>query len=195
MRLLAALAVAAALLISPASALAGAPNYDCVVGSARLSVDQWADVVAAAGFNAGPPVWGEAANVDQNGGSLDLVARLHGAWWSVSVRGSRSLKLTSPAAVKRGVCAFVPGSYVLRKADAGGSVLRAAPSASARRLLSVLSGSAVWEIPFRAPKGHWIAMRAFIVREGAIRAVDGWLRQQKPAQPRCTGAPASPRCQ
>ena len=196
MRILAALAVVAALLISPAAALAGAPNYDCLAGAkARLSVDQWADVVAAAGFQPGPVVWGTASHVDQDGGSLDLVAGLHGQAWDVSIRGGgTSLRIDTPAGKLRGICAFVPGSYVLRTADAGGSVLRAGPSSRARRLLAVPRGSAVWEVPFREQVGHWIFMRAFVARNGAIRAVDGWLQQHKPREPRCTGAPASPRC-
>jgi hypothetical protein len=39
-------AVAAALLLLPGTAVAGAPNYDCAVGDhGRLAIDQWQSVV------------------------------------------------------------------------------------------------------------------------------------------------------
>jgi hypothetical protein len=171
----------AAVLASPAAALAGAPNYDCAIGGdSRLSIDQWADIVAATGVQPGSTVWGSASNVRQDGGSLDLVAALRGASWSIEVRESRFVTIKRPPGMLRGVCAFVPGNFVLRSADTGGFALRANPSPHARRLLVVQRGTAVWQIPNRAIKGRWFPIRAFVAHDGTIRAFDGWLRQRKP---------------
>jgi hypothetical protein len=80
-----AISAAAVGLLFPPAALAGAPNYDCAVGSSsRLSIDQWADIVATTGVEPGPTVWGSASDVRQDGGSLDLVAALGRASWYVS---------------------------------------------------------------------------------------------------------------
>ena len=189
MVLRAASVVAVWLLVSPASAFAGAPNYDCVAGgNARLSIDQWAGVVATHGFEPGPTVWGAASDVKQDGGSLDLVAALGGTSWKVSIRGTgSSLTIDTPAGTISGTCTFVPGNFVLRSADSAGHVLRAGPSPSARRLLEIARGTAVWQIPDTEKSGGWLAVRAFVARAGMIRPVNGWLRQRKPLIPRCHG--------
>jgi len=180
MRPLAISAVAVGLLFPPA-ALAGAPNYDCAVGSSsRLSIDQWADIVATTGVEPGPTVWGSASDVRQDRGSLDLVAALGRASWSVQVREYKSVTIKRPPGTLRGVCVLVPGNLVLRSADTGGSALRAGPSTRARRLLVIQRGTAVWQIPHRATQGRWFPIRAFVAHDGKIRAVDGWLRQRKP---------------
>lgn len=189
MVLRAASVVAVWLLLSPAAAFAGAPNYDCVAGGhARLSIDQWAGVVAADGFEPGPAVWGAATGVKQDGGSLDLVAVLGGASWKVAIRGAgSSLTIDTPSGTISGTCTFVPGNFVLRPADSAGHVLRAGPSPSARRLLEIPHGTGVWQIPDTEKRGGWLAVRAFVARAGTIRPVKGWLRQRKPLIPRCHG--------
>ena len=191
-------ATVAALLISPAAAFAGAPNYDCAAGNARLSVDQWAGKVAATGFQPGAAAWGTATDIDQAGPSLDLVAALGyagppldlvatlgGASWKIAIRGmGESLTIDGPKGMVHGTCAFVPGNYVLRAADSGGFALRARPAAHARSLLVIRRGAAVWQIPDREQRGRWLPIRAFVVHDGHIRAVDGWLRQREPLVPR-----------
>ena len=186
MRLRALSAIVVWLLVFPAAAVAGAPNYDCVVdGTARLLIDQWAGIAAARGFEPGPTVWGTTADENQNGPSLDLVATLGGAPWRVSIRGTgTSLVIDNAAGTLHGSCAFVPGNFVLRTADSGGSTLRTGPSPSASHLLAIPFGTAVWQIPDRLPVRHWLPVRAFIARNGRIRTLDGWLRQRKPLVPR-----------
>ena len=185
MRLRAVSPGAAALLLWPAAALAGAPNYDCVAGDGgRLSIDLRAGIVAAAGFEPGPTVWGAAKDMNGGAESLDVVAVLRGSSWKVAVRETgTSLVIKRPSGTLRGRCVFVPGNYVLRPADAGGSTLRAGPRPDARWLLSIPRGTAVWQIP-TAGKGDWMRIRAFVVRDGKIRPVDGWLQQKKRLEPR-----------
>ena len=74
MRTLVLLAVGIAGVLVPATARAGAPNYDCVVGSggARIAIDQWAPDVVATGLGPGRSVLVEARDVDQNGPTLTL---------------------------------------------------------------------------------------------------------------------------
>ena len=129
-------------------------------------------------------VWGAARDSSGDGVSLDVVAVLRGTSWKVAVRETgTSLVIKRPSGTLRGRCAVVPGNYVLRAADAGGSALRAGPRSDARWLLSIPRGTAAWQIP-SAGKGGWLRIRAFIVRDGEIRAVDGWLQQRKPRVPR-----------
>ena len=169
MVLRAASVVAVWLLLSPAAAFAGAPNYDCAAGAnGRLSIDQWAGVAAAHGFAPGPTLWGAASQVSQDGGSLDLVAVLGGASWKVAIRGAgSSLTIDTPSGTISGTCTFVPGNFVLRPADSAGHVLRAGPSPSARRLLEIPRGTGVWQIPDTEKSGGWLKVVAFVARAGA----------------------------
>ncbi|MEY2518024.1 MAG: hypothetical protein QOJ89_5388 [bacterium] len=178
---LAAIAVGCALLL-PAPAVAGAPNYDCVAGDAHLAIDQYVDVVAASGFTPGHVVWGTASKVEQDGPSLDLVATFGGTSWKVAIRGGgRSLVVTGPGGRLTGHCQFIPGNFALRRADRGGSALRAGPSGQARRFVPIPAGTPVWERPDRAHKGDWFAVDAYIARGGALAFRSGWLRQLKPS--------------
>jgi hypothetical protein len=180
-RSLSAAAACAALLALPATASAGAPNYDCFVTGGRVTIDQWSGVVAASGFAHQAPVWGNAGDIAQNGPTLDLTAALRGAAWTIAVRGTgSSVTVTRPGGTLSGRCKFIPGNYIVRRADAGGTALRSAPSARAKRVLRVPVGSPVWQDPHRTVTGHWLPVRTLVVRRGSIRAIDGWLRQTRP---------------
>jgi hypothetical protein len=163
-----------------APASAGAPNYDCVVGADRhLSIDQYVDVVAARGFAAGPPVWGSAGHVRQDGPSLDLVAKFGGASWRVAIRGAgASIVIRQAGRELHGTCIFIPGNQALRSSDSGGFALRAGPSVQARRLQRVPVGTAVWERPDRAREGAWLAVYVFTPERGSLTVAEGWLRQR-----------------
>lgn len=187
--------VAAVLVMAP-PALAGAPNYDCVAGQhGRVAIDQWGGVVAVSGLSAGRTRWADLVNVKQNGPSLDIAFKLDGATWRAAVRGGgQSFVLTRPEGKLPGHCQVMLGTYVLRRSDAGGRALRAAPSEGARRLLRVPLGTGVWEIPnmqaawnagsSRYPalaKGAWYLVSTFIVRAGSHYTAGGWLRQRQPS--------------
>jgi hypothetical protein len=142
-------AVVGAVLVIAPPALAGAPNYDCVAGEhGRVAIDQWGGVVAVSGVSGGRTQWAGLKNVRQNGQSLDIAFKVGGASWRAAVRGGgRSFVVTGPDRTLTGHCQIMLGTYVLRRADAGGSALRAAPSGGARFLLRIPLGTAVWEIP------------------------------------------------
>ena len=157
--------IAGTLFALPASATAGAPNYDCrVAGGGRIAIDQWAAVISASGFEHLPSAWGTAASVRQNGPSLDLRAKLDGATWTVTVRGSgSSLAITRPAGNLAGRCAFIPGNYVLRRTNRGGYTMRAAPSVHAKLLARIPLDSPIWRTPIarRTPPGCQCARQSF----------------------------------
>jgi hypothetical protein len=175
-------AIVCGLLALPSPALAGAPNYDCVVGDGgRLAIDQWSGVVAATGFGSAGTVWGSAEKVVQAGPSLDLVARFPAASWTVAIRGGgRSLVVQGTGGAPAGHCLFMPGNFILRSSDAGGFALRAGPSAEARRLLPIPVGTAVWQTPGRKPRGAWLPVTALAAGNGSLARRRGWLRQRRP---------------
>jgi hypothetical protein len=170
-------AVAAALLLLPGTAVAGAPNYDCAVGDhGRLAIDQWQSVVATSGAWSGPTRWAVAANVRQNGPSLDLAATFHGETWSIAIRGAgKSLVVTRPGGVLVGHCLTILGSHVLRRSDSGGLTLRDGSSRHAKPVLPIPVGSAVWESPDLA-RGGWVPLNMFVVRGGSLFTRGGRLR-------------------
>jgi len=180
-------AVVLAALLAPASALAGAPNYDCTIrgGQARLAIDQWRPKVVAVGVAAHPVVTGVVADIAQEGPSLDFTTTLDGIRWTVAIRGyGRSLTMTTQGAALTGRCLFVPGNFILRAADRGGFALRAAPTATALAQLPVRVGEPVWETPDTSPRGRWLPVR--VIRENglALSSANGWLRQIGPYQAR-----------
>jgi hypothetical protein len=180
-RRLMAAAATALLLAAPATATAGAPNYDCYVTGGRVTIDQWSGVVATSGFSHEAVRWGLMRDIDQDGARLDLTAALRGAPVTIAVRGTgSSVKFTERGGTLTGRCAFVPGYYIVRRADSGGTVLRAAPSGSAKRILRIPVGSPVWQDSRRRPSGAWLPVHTLVMRRGVIRAVDGWLRQTRP---------------
>jgi hypothetical protein len=189
-------ATAGALFVMAPPAVAGAPNYDCVAGEhARITIDQWGGVVAVSGPAAGPTRWADLADVRQNGPSLDITFKLGADSWHAAVRGmGTSFVVTRPEGKLTGHCRFIPGNYVLRASDAGGAVLRAEASRSAKRLLPIPVGTAVWETPDqhaawnagsrRFPalvKGEWYVVRTYVARAGALKYFAGWLRQREPS--------------
>lgn len=184
------------LAVMAAPAVAGAPNYDCIAGArARVAIDQWGRVVAVSGVSKGPTRWADLAQVHQNGPSLDIAFKLGGATWRAAIRGTgKSLVLTSPKGKLIGNCRFVPGTHVLRESDDGGTVLRAAASGGARRLMQVPVGTAVWETPNphaawnsmssgypALVKGDWYHVNTSVARAGSLHSVAGWLRQRRPS--------------
>jgi hypothetical protein len=180
--------VVVAVLAGPAAALAGAPNYDCVVngGRARLAIDQWRPKVVAIGIGAHRTVGGAVSGIKQDGPSLDFTTTLAGDRWSVAIRESgRSLTMTSAGGQLSGRCTFVPGNFILRAADRGGHVLRAAPWPSARPRTTITTGGPVWERPDASPRGRWLPVLVVLLPPGG-RSVTatGWLRQLGPYQSR-----------
>jgi hypothetical protein len=174
-------------LLAPASAFAGAPNYDCALrgGHARLAIDQWRPKVVAIGVGARAVATGAVAEIAQDGPSLDFTTTLDGVRWRVAIRGyGKSLTMTSPGSTLTGRCLFVPGNFILRAADRGGFTLRAAPARSAAPRLSVRVGEPVWETPDGAPSGRWLPVRVIETTGSALSPVNGWLRQAGPYQAR-----------
>ncbi|MEO9176183.1 MAG: hypothetical protein ABI317_11785 [Gaiellales bacterium] len=179
-------AIAASLLV-PASAFAGAPNYDCTIrgGHARLAIDQWRPKVVAMGLGAPAGVSEAVSDIVQNGGSLDLVTTLAGVRWRVAVRDyGRSLTMTSPGSTLTGRCLFIPGNFILRTADHGGFRLRSAPRPTASGHLAVRVGEPVWETPDVYARGKWLPVRVIHRKGLALATANGWLRQVGPYQAR-----------
>lgn len=177
-------------------ALAGAPNYDCVAGAhGRVAIDQWGGIVAVSGLSGGRTRWADLMHVRQNGPSLDVTFKLDGESWRAAVRGGgASFALTRPEGKLTGHCQDMLGTDVLRRADAGGSALRAAPSGGARLVLRIPLGTAVWEIPNPQAawnarsnsyparvEGAWYLVSTFIVQAGSHSTAGGWLRQRLPS--------------
>jgi hypothetical protein len=174
-------------LLAPASALAGAPNYDCAIrgGHARLAIDQWRPKVVAMGVGAHAVVTGAVADIAQEGPSLDFATTLGGVHWSVAIRNyGKSMTMTSPGSTLTGRCLFVPGNFILRAADRGGFALRAAPAVTALAQLSVRVGEPVWESPNASPRGRWLPVRIIQAKGVALSSENGWLRQVGPYQAR-----------
>jgi hypothetical protein len=176
-----------AVLVVPAAALAGAPNYDCVVngGRARLAIDQWRPKVVAIGIGAHRTVGGAVSDIRQDGPSLDFTTTLAGDRWSVAIRESgRSLTMASAGGQLTGRCTIVPGNFILRAADRGGHVLRAAPSLAARPRSTIATGGPVWERPDASPRGRWLPVLVVLPPGGRSVTATGWLRQLGPYQSR-----------
>jgi|SRR5476649_185178 hypothetical protein len=174
-------------LLAPASAFAGAPNYDCTIrgGHARLAVDQWRPRVVAMGVGSHASVTGAVADIAQDGPSLDFATTLGKTHWSVAIRSyGRSLTMTSPGSTLTGRCLFVPGNFILRAADRGGFALRSAPTATAEAQLPVRVGEPVWETPDVSPSGRWLPVRVIRASGLALSSANGWLRQIGPYQAR-----------
>jgi hypothetical protein len=176
-----------AALVLPAAALAGAPNYDCVVqgGHARLAIDQWRPKVVTTGIGAQHTVGGAVSDIRQDGPSLDFTVTLAGDRWSVAIRGyGRSLTMTRPNDHLSGRCTFVPGNYILRAADRGGHVVRDAPSSAGTPRSTIATGGPVWERPDASPRGKWLPVLVVLPRGGTSATARGWLRQLGPYQSR-----------
>jgi hypothetical protein len=176
-----------AVLAAPAAAVAGAPNYDCVVngGRARLAIDQWRPKVVALGIGAYRTVGGAVSDIRQDGPSLDFTTTLAGDRWSVAIRETgRSLTMRSAGEQLSGHCTFVPGNFILRAADRGGHALRAAPSRAGRTRSTIATGAPVWERPDASPRGRWLPVLVVLPRGGRSVTRTGWLRQLGPYQSR-----------
>jgi hypothetical protein len=179
--------VVLASLLAPASAFAGAPNYDCTIrgGHARLAIDQWRPKVVAMGVGSHALVTGAVADIAQEGPSLDFTTMLAGTSWSVAIRGyGKSMTMTSPGSTLTGRCLFVPGNFVLRAADRGGFALRSAPKVTAAATLAVRVGEPVWESPNAEPTGPWLPVRVIQAKGLSLSSKNGWLRQIGPYQAR-----------
>jgi hypothetical protein len=175
------------LAVLPSTALAGAPNYDCVVdhGRGHLAIDQITPLVVATGVGASGPIQADATEIVQNGPSLDFTTAFGGSLWTVSIRRlGGSVTIARPGTSLRGRCVVIPGNFVLRAADAGGHVVRRDPSSSAPPRASIPLGGPVWQPPASVPKGHWLPV--VVVRPGAgtPSRLSGWLRQRGPYESR-----------
>jgi hypothetical protein len=183
-------ALGAALLlvgVLPGAALAGAPNYDCVVdhGRGHLAIDQITPLVVATGIGSGGPIQSDANQIEQNGPALDFATSFAGSSWTVSIRRfGRSALITRPGTSLRGRCLMIPGNFVLRAADAGGHVVRRGPSSSAPRRASILTGGPVWQPPASAAKGRWLPVVVVRPGRGTPSRLSGWLRQRGPQESR-----------
>ena len=181
------LPAALAMLLLPGAALAGAPNYDCILkdGRARFAIDQWRPKVVATGISAHRTVGGSVNEIRQDGPSLDFATTLAGVRWSVAIRDyGRSLTMTNAADRLTGRCTFVPGNFILRAADEGGHVLREAPSPTAQARSTIATGGPVWERPEASPRGRWLPVRVILPKGGSSVTANGWLRQRGPYQSR-----------
>jgi hypothetical protein len=173
-------------LLLPVAAHAGAPNYDCTLekGRGRLAIDQWRPKVVVTGLGSRSTVGGAVGDIAQNGPSLDFTTTISGIRWKVAIRRYKAVTMTNPGATFTGRCLFIPGNFILRSADQGGHVLRAAPAAGSSALLSVTVGAPVWESPNASPKGRWLPVLAVKQEGHALASVSGWLRQAGPYQGR-----------
>lgn len=174
-------------LLLPAAAFAGAPNYDCRLqgGRGRVAIDQWRPKVVALGLGRHATDGGGVEDIKQDGPSLNFTTTLSGIRWDVAIRDSgKRLTMTSADATLTGRCLFVPGNFILRAADRGGHVLRAAPMAQSSALLAVQQGAPVWESPTASPKGNWLPVLVVKGKSLTLSSASGWLRQAGPYQSR-----------
>jgi hypothetical protein len=172
--------IVAGMLCLPATALAGAPNYDCALndGVGRLAIDQWRPKVVAVGIGAVSTRGGAPHEIEQNGPTLGFRTTLAGVPWRVEIADyGRSLTMTSATSRRSGTCTFIPGTFILRVADRGGHVVRAAPSAQAAERSAIRTGGPVWERPDLSPRGRWLAVRVVVAKRMGMASKDGWLRQ------------------
>jgi hypothetical protein len=185
-RLLVGAASVVALLV-PATALAGAPNYDCVVdrGRGHLAIDQWTPLVVATGLVPGRSVQGGARGLTQAGARLALTTTLAGTSFTVAIAGfGRSVVVTSRGVHLTGHCTMIPGNFVLRAVDRGGHVVRAGSSSSTPRVVSLPTGGPVWQRPAGVPRGRWLPVLAVTFPGGIVTTRSGWLRQIGPYESR-----------
>lgn len=139
-----ALATLAATLAPALSAEAGAPNYECSIGSFHIGVDQHrrSGLSRSPGASVQPMPFVQA---DQNGSSLGLAAKLDGGDAVLDLRGSGAwATMTHRGQTRRGACAFIPGDFALGQVTAGRLLLRSAPDDGAAIILGVRMRSLVW---------------------------------------------------
>jgi hypothetical protein len=157
-------------------AVAGAPNYECAIGSFRIGIDQHrrAGLVRERGAAVQSLPFVEA---DQNGPMLGLAVKLHGADARVNVRDTgRTASLSRGARTHRGACAFIPGDFALAEVTARRLVLRVDPDDSAPSVMQLKQRSLVWSSGrFDAARQEmrgtqeWARFRAVLqVRGGAV---------------------------
>jgi hypothetical protein len=176
-----------AALALPATAFAGAPNYDCSLdhGRMHLAIDQWTPLVVGTGFGSTAAVQAGAQDVDQNGPTLGFTTSLGGRPWKIAISGyGRSIVMTGQGAHRTGHCLMIPGNFVLRAADRGGHVVRKTPFPTAARVASLSPGGPVWQRPAHGPKGRWIPALVVTFPAGAAATRSGWLRQIGPYESR-----------
>ena len=134
----------AATLAPGLAAEAGAPNYECAIGSFRIGIDQHrrAGLSRSVGSSVQPMAFVEA---DQNGPTLRLAAKLKGSDALFDLRGSGSgASLSYRGRTRQGSCAFIPGDFALGQVTGRQLVLRSDPSDSAIAILPVRQRSLVW---------------------------------------------------
>jgi hypothetical protein len=145
-------------------AVAGAPNYECAIGSYRIGIDQHrrAGLVRerGAGVQSLPFV-----DADQNGPTLGLVVKLDGADARIDVRNTgRAASLSRSDRTSRGVCAFIPGDFALGEVTARRLVLRLDPDDAAPTVIQLKQRSLVWS------SGRFDAVRQ------EMRGTQDWAR-------------------
>ena len=164
--------VAASLILRVAWAGAGAPNFECRVGSTRIGIDNHRRA-ALLRNRFGDVRQASVSYGTQDGVSLDLVTDLGEEHSTIVVTGTGSTMTYSPAKGPPaiGACAFVPGSYILGQVTGTKAVIRSAASRTAPVLAVVGRRSFIWSygryLPSNTlgPKG-WTQVRVVTVVRG-----------------------------
>jgi hypothetical protein len=144
---LVAVAVGALSLGHAGRAPAGAPNYECRIGTYRIGIDQHRGGVLLRA-DGGAAVAAAIDDAHQDGSSLDLSVTLGARPARISVRGTgTSAALLVGGRRMSGACAFVPGDFALGRVSVGAIAVRSTRDDGASVLAVLRRGSLVWAAP------------------------------------------------
>ncbi len=144
---LAAVAVVAATVLTAMPALAGAPAFECRIGSIRIGLDTHRSV-ALVRQPSGPIMRFGLAGVEAAGVNQRYLLTSGSISAFVDVRGAGSHASTDiSGGVGFGVCAFVPGDFAIGRVTAVRVNVRVASSPDADIAVILRRGSLVWLDP------------------------------------------------
>ena len=133
-----------AIIATAGPAFAGAPNYECRVGSQRLGIDQHRRS-GLSRLGLGPVQPAVFTDSNQDGSALDLTYSVAGQAMTAQVRGfGSSIVLRIGEGTVSGACAFVPGTFALGTVTARRLVVRSTPAADGTVVTIVGRRSLVW---------------------------------------------------
>ena len=142
-----AVVVVAATMVSAAPALAGAPAFECHIGSTRVGLDTHRSV-ALVRKSFGPVVRFGLGSVDAGGANQRYRLTSGSTTGFVNVRGagsSASTDITEGNGL--GACAFVPGDFAIGRVTAPHVNVRVTESPAAEIAVILRRGSLVWLDP------------------------------------------------
>lgn len=142
-----AVVVVAATMVSAAPALAGAPAFECHIGSTRIGLDTHRSV-ALVRQSFGSVVRFGLESVDADGANQRYRLTSGSTTGLVDVRGAGSSASTDIARGHGiGVCAFVPGDFAIGRVTAPHVNVRVAAGPAAEIVVILRRGSLVWLDP------------------------------------------------